>query len=213
MKVCDTARELFDSVNGAVRLSPDRSLTLSDPERFRNELVDTLVWTAVFSADAGAREAARWLIWEGAHALGAHSASIQGLYAARGKGWMQRIGEMFTDPRTWSAMLYMLLMLPLGITYFTLIVTLMTTAIACIFTPILLGFGAFDGLLLDGYAIGPWWMLNDYDVSSTLGWWQYPVVFLFGVVLLFGTMHLARGIGRMHGLLAKHLLVKSAQYA
>jgi len=135
------------------------------------------------------------------------------LYAARGKGWMARIGEMFTDPRTWSAMLYMLLMLPLGITYFTLIVTLMTTAIACVFAPILLGFGAFDGLWLDHYPIGPWWMVNNHEVSSTLGWWQYPVVFLFGVVLLFGTLHLARGIGRMHAVLAKHLLVKSAQYA
>jgi fructose/tagatose bisphosphate aldolase len=88
MKVCDTARELFDSVNGAVRLNPDRTLTLTDPERFRSELIDVLVWTAVFSADQGAREAARWLIWEGAHSLGAHSASIQGLYAARGKGKM-----------------------------------------------------------------------------------------------------------------------------
>jgi len=135
------------------------------------------------------------------------------LYAARGKGWMARIGEMFTDPRTWSAMLYMLLMLPLGITYFTLIVTLMTTAIACVFAPVLLGFGAFDGLWLDHYPIGPWWMVNNHEVSSTLGWWQYPVVFLFGVVLLFGTLHLARGIGRMHAVLAKHLLVKSAQYA
>jgi len=38
-------------------------------------------------------------------------------------------------------------------------------------------------------------------------------VFVGGVVLLFATLHLARGIGRMHGLLAKHLLVKSAQYA
>ena len=43
MKVCDTARELFESVNGAVRLSPDRTLTLQDPERFRSELIDTLV--------------------------------------------------------------------------------------------------------------------------------------------------------------------------
>jgi hypothetical protein len=33
------------------------------------------------------------------------------------------------------------------------------------------------------------------------------------VLLLFATLHLARGIGRLHGLFAKHLLVKSAQYA
>ena len=50
-------------------------------------------------------------------------------------------------------------------------------------------------------------------MGSTLYPWQYPIVFVGGVVLLFATLHLARGIGRMHGLLAKHLLVKSAQYA
>ena len=34
-----------------------------------------------------------------------------------------------------------------------------------------------------------------------------------GVLLLFATLHIARAIGRGHGLLAKHLLVKTAQYS
>jgi hypothetical protein len=50
-------------------------------------------------------------------------------------------------------------------------------------------------------------------VSSTLYPWQLPLVFVAGVILLFATLHLARGIGRMHGAIAKQLLVKSAQYA
>ena len=45
------------------------------------------------------------------------------LYAERGKPVLERIKEMFTDPRTWSTLLYMLLMLPLGIVYFTMAVT------------------------------------------------------------------------------------------
>ena len=32
-------------------------------------------------------------------------------------------------------------------------------------------------------------------------------------MILFATLHLARAIGAMHGALAKHLLVKSAQYS
>src|SRR5262245_62548155 len=95
MTVCDSARELFERVNGAVRLNADRTLAISDPERFRAEIIDVLVWTAVFSADSQAREAARWLVWESAHALGAHSSSIQGLYAARGKG---KTPQNFTVP-------------------------------------------------------------------------------------------------------------------
>ncbi|MGO1719917.1 MAG: sensor domain-containing protein, partial [Luteimonas sp.] len=38
--------------------------------------------------------------------------------------------------------------------------------------------------------------------------WLLPLVAAFGALLLFLTLHVARGIGRVHGLLAKHLLVK-----
>ena len=134
------------------------------------------------------------------------------LYSARGKGWVDRINNMFSDPRTWSTLLYMVAMLPLGVLYFSLMVPVLTTAVACIAAPVLMGFGAFDGWWLNNYDIGPI-VLNDFYVGSTLGWWSYPFVFVIGVLLLFGTLHLARGIGKMHGLFAKHMLVKSAQYA
>jgi hypothetical protein len=124
------------------------------------------------------------------------------LYAARGRTVWEGIKDMFADPRTWSTLLYMFAMLPLGIVYFTLIVTLLSVALGCVAGPVLLGFGAFDD-----------WFVNSYEVSTTLHAWQMPFVFLGGVVLLFATLHLARGIGRMHGAIAKTLLVKSAQYA
>jgi len=135
------------------------------------------------------------------------------LYSARGKGVMERIKDMFIDPRTWSTVLYMLAMLPLGILYFTLTVTLMTTAIACILAPLLIAFGAFDNWYIDGHLVGPI-TLDNFEMSHGLGgWWEFPICFVFGVALLFGTMHLMRGIGYLHGQLAKHLLVKSSQYA
>ena len=131
------------------------------------------------------------------------------LYAERDKPALQHIKDMFTDPRTWSTLVYMLAMLPLGILYFTLMVTLLSVAVSSIVMPVLLAFGTFDGWWLDNYVMGPL-VLNDYDVGTTLhGWWQYPLVFVFGVLLLFGTLHLARGIGRLHGAFAKHLLVKA----
>jgi hypothetical protein len=36
-----------------------------------------------------------------------------------------------------------------------------------------------------------------------------PLTVLLGLLMLLLTMHGARGIGRLHGALAKHLLVKS----
>ena len=113
------------------------------------------------------------------------------------------IKDMFTDPRTWSTLIYMLAMLPLGITNFTVIVTLLSVALSCIAAPLLLGFGAFDNWYIDHWDVGGDWLHP----------WQMPLVFIGGVVLLFATLHLARGIGKMHGAIAKNLLVKSAQFA
>jgi hypothetical protein len=120
------------------------------------------------------------------------------LYSQRGKGWLERIKEMFTDGRTWTAMLYFLLMLPLGIAYFTAAVTLLTTSLALIVAP----FGYFFND--PGFDIN----FGHYAVGATTPW-LLPLVSIAGVLLLFATLHLARAIGKLHGLLAKHLLVRN----
>jgi uncharacterized membrane protein len=124
------------------------------------------------------------------------------LYGARGKPWLQRIGDMFLDPRTWSTQLYFLLMLPLGIAYFTMVVTGLTVSAALIAAPFLALFGHPDAITLDGIGVS-------FQEAPLL----WPIAFLVGVLLLFACLHLVRLIGSWHGLLAKHLLVKSAQYA
>jgi uncharacterized membrane protein len=50
------------------------------------------------------------------------------LYSDKSLPVLQRIGAMFTDPRTWGTMLYFLAMLPLGITYFTVAVTMLVSS-------------------------------------------------------------------------------------
>ena len=120
------------------------------------------------------------------------------LYAARGKPWLQRIGEMFTDPRTWSTQLYFVLMLPLGIVYSTLAVTLLSLSVGCIAAP----FGALFGFT--------GWMTIDNVAIGMGAPWTWPLWVAAGVVLLFATLHLARGLGHLHAQLAKHLLVKSS---
>jgi hypothetical protein len=118
-------------------------------------------------------------------------------YASSSAPLLERIKEMFVDPRTWGTMLYMLLMLPLGIVYFTAVVTLLSVALAFIAAPVLYAFHAAGWLAA-------------YDIDYTGQWYQMPFVFIGGVLLLFGTLHLARLIGRLHGQLAKHMLVMSA---
>ncbi len=118
------------------------------------------------------------------------------LYAERGKPWLKRIGEMFTDPRTWTTQLYFLLLMPLGIVYFTIAVTLLSLSLSLIAAPVALVLGASGVLRLEGVTIVP---------DTPLMW---PVCFVAGVLLLFATLHIARGIGYLHGQFAKHLLVK-----
>ena len=127
------------------------------------------------------------------------------IYAQRGQPLRARIREMFTDPRTWSTLLYFVLMLPLGITYFTLAVTGTAVSLACILAPI-----AHVGWMLGVVRIDWATHIHFNDTLLLPPVITDPLVFLFGIVCLFGLLHLARGIGRFQGGLAKALLVKSA---
>ncbi len=125
------------------------------------------------------------------------------VYAQKGKSFMARIKDMFVDPRTWSTLLYMLLMLPLGIVYFTIAVTGTVLSLALMVAPVALILRSLDivsggGIYVDGeYFMPPFIAL--------------PLAFAIGVFLLFAMLHLARGVGKFQGALAKNLLVKSAE--
>jgi Fructose/tagatose bisphosphate aldolase len=57
-----------------------------DEAKLKNEVIDDLIYTAVFSFDEATQEAARWLIRRAGVACGIMSASIQSLYEAMGRG-------------------------------------------------------------------------------------------------------------------------------
>lgn len=119
------------------------------------------------------------------------------LYTQRDKPWLTRIGELFTDGRTWTAMLYLLLMLPLGILYFTLLVLLLSVSLSFVAAPLSLFFPQY----LD---------ITVFDWSMTAqAPWLLPLMSIAGILMLFATLHLARGIGKVHGLFAKLLLVRN----
>jgi hypothetical protein len=118
------------------------------------------------------------------------------LYTDRDRPWLSRIGDMFTDRRTWSTMLYLLLMLPLGIVYGILSTGLLSASLGMLAAP-LLYFWDDSHVWVDGVSV---------TISNA---WAIPLVTLLGLILLFVTLHVARGVGHMHGWLAKQLLVRS----
>jgi uncharacterized membrane protein len=123
-------------------------------------------------------------------------------HPGQAKGFWMRIGAMLRDGRTWTTLAYLVLMLPLGVLYFTLAVAGLAVGLALTAAPLgILGhwLGWIDGTLqLDYAAVHPAWL------ATPLG---LVLVFILGVVVLTMFMHLARLIGRFHARLAKHLLV------
>jgi fructose/tagatose bisphosphate aldolase len=77
--------DLLSRLSGIVHVH-DGALEVVDPARLRADGIRDLAWTAAFGDDPATVEAAQWIVWEAAQALGARSASIQELYAARARG-------------------------------------------------------------------------------------------------------------------------------
>lgn len=67
---------------GVLEISKGK-LDITDEKRFRNEMVDKLVWNSIFAADEQVKATARWIIWEGSQKLGCPSSSIHDFYIAR----------------------------------------------------------------------------------------------------------------------------------
>ena len=60
-------------------------VSILNKAKLKSELIDDLIYTAVFSSDKATQEAARWLIRRAGAALGIISASIQSLYETMGR--------------------------------------------------------------------------------------------------------------------------------
>jgi fructose/tagatose bisphosphate aldolase len=83
--VANSVAELTSALTGVAAIDGGR-LRIDDDRAFRADGIRDLAWTAAFTDDPAAAEAAQWIVWEAAQALGARSASIHELYMARARG-------------------------------------------------------------------------------------------------------------------------------
>ena len=118
------------------------------------------------------------------------------VYPDRDTPFLRRIGEMLKDPRTWGTLVYFILMLPLGVFYFAFAVVGIMVSVVLFITPIAALLYHTGLIQIDGVV----------DVSHPV---LLPLLSILGLLLLTVTMHLARGIGYLHGQLAKTLLVQA----
>jgi uncharacterized membrane protein len=124
------------------------------------------------------------------------------VHQSNASGFWARVSQMLKDRRTWTTLAYLILMLPLGIAYFVIAVVGLSLSLAFIFAPLLTFANRFG------------WFYNPGEVSLSPAWlnsfWALPLLVLVGVLLLTLLMHLARGVGHLHAMYAKALLVAPA---
>jgi uncharacterized membrane protein len=118
------------------------------------------------------------------------------LQTQREGGFFSAVVDILKNPRTWGTLLYMVLMLPLGIVYFTIAITGLSLAGSLVAAPF---------ASLAGWPLTFTW---GYRAWEPAGWELVPLVAI-GALLLMVLLYVARGVGYLHGQLAKLLLVKA----
>jgi uncharacterized membrane protein len=114
-------------------------------------------------------------------------------------GLLTKIREAFTDVRTWSSLFYMLLMLPLGITYFVIGVVGLSVSLGVVGGSI---FGLITGESHIQIQEAPY---LEHLLHTAPGLILLAVV---GTLMFFLVLHVARAIGWVHGKIAEGLLVR-----
>lgn len=117
-------------------------------------------------------------------------------FSSQNVKWLERMKMLITDKNNWKMLFYMLCQLPFGTFYFVLTVTLVSLSLSFMVAPIIEGF-IQQGIV--GVVIG--------DVRYFPPPFLYPLLVIFGFLLLTASMHLFKWIGQLHGKYAKMFLV------
>lgn len=116
------------------------------------------------------------------------------LFSHAGMKWLERLKALVTDKATWLMLVYMLVQFALGTIYFTVIVTVLSVALSLFAIPVMQEWLDMGAVYTNG-------MRYFFPV------WSYPLLVLGGFFLLTLFMNLVRGVGQLHGRMAKWMLV------
>ncbi len=116
------------------------------------------------------------------------------LFTAKGLKWLERLKVLVLDKHTWLSMLYMMIQFVFGTIYFVVFVTILSFSISFIAVPFV------QEILGEG-------VVMNNDMRYYLPAWSYPLLIFGGILLWTAFMNMARGIGQLHGRMAKSMLV------
>ena len=112
-----------------------------------------------------------------------------------GKSWLERLKGLFVDSYTWKCLGYLFLHLPMGMVFFTVTLTGLTLSLALIAAP---------------FAHWLWHLpiCDSFGEEVPIATWIQCLMPVGGILGLAGTLHLALGLGRLQGGLARAMLVR-----
>ncbi len=108
--------------------------------------------------------------------------------------WIDRLKELAIDRHTWFSILYMFIQFILGTIYFVVFVTVLSFSLSFIAIPIVQEWSGIGAIYNNG-------------IRYFFPIWSYPLLIVGGLMLWTTFMNLARGVGQLHGRMAKTLLV------
>jgi len=115
------------------------------------------------------------------------------------QGLWPRIGAMLQDRRTWSTMFYMVLQLPLGITYFVISVVGLALSLSLVAAPFVEAISGRDLIQFGNGGL-------DRFSQTPLG---MAAMIVLGFLLFFIVLHLVRALTVLHARYAEATLVKT----
>ena len=116
------------------------------------------------------------------------------LFLEKDLGWIDKFKVLVTDAYSWKALLYAVLLFPLGLIYYGVFGLLFVLSLTFISSPVLELVFHIPLDLFGDNVFTPVWFL--------------PVVCIVGLILLPVTFHLAKFIGEIHARFAKSMLVR-----
>jgi uncharacterized membrane protein len=116
------------------------------------------------------------------------------MFSHQGMKWLDRLKALVMDKHTWLFILYMIIQFVLGTIYFVLFTVVLSFSLSLIAVPFL------QEYLHEAF-------INVGNKLYYIPTWSYPLFVLGGFMLWTIYMHIARGVGQLHGRLAKWMLV------
>jgi Putative sensor len=116
------------------------------------------------------------------------------IFARKPRTWRERLSILFRDPMVWKTITYNVLMLPLGVLFFSLTIMSVSISLALMLQPMLTHFFHLP-------------LIQTSSLTFMTPVYLMPVAVALGLFWFLLTLHMTKWLGKLQGKIAKQMLV------